>query len=270
MYKLIALDMDGTLLKDDKTISKANFDAIQTAKAKGIKVILATGRPIKGIQKYLEELNLTNEGDYAVAFNGAVVQGTKHGNVIVEDLMSLDDLKYLYDISKKLQVNIHALTPEDVITPKVSKYSIREATMNNIPLKETDFSTLDRNTLIVKIMFIDEKEILDRVARNLPEEVYEKFTVVRSEPFFLEFLNKTANKGTGVHLLAKSLGIKQEEVICVGDAGNDIHMVEYAGLGVAMENAFPELKNVADYVTKSNEEDGVAHVINKFILKSAF
>lgn len=269
MYKLIALDMDGTLLKEDKTISKANFDAIQTAKAKGIKVILATGRPMKGIQKYLKELNLTDDGDYAVAFNGAVVQGTKHGNVIVKDLMNLEDLKYLYDISKKLQVNIHALTPDEVITPKISKYSIREATLNDIPLKEIDFSNIDPNTLIVKTMFIDEKEVLDRVVENLPKEIYEKYTVVRSEPFFLEFLNKTVNKGTGVQLLAKSLGINQDEIICVGDAGNDIHMIEYAGLGVAMGNAYPEIKNIADYITKSNEEDGVAHVINKFILKKA-
>ncbi|MDP4146797.1 MAG: sugar-phosphatase [Bacillota bacterium] len=266
MYKLIALDMDGTLLKEDKTISSKNFKAIQKAKSKGVKVVLATGRPVKGIEKYLKELNLVDDGDFAVAFNGAVVQDTKSGEIIAKNLMTHEDLHYLTDLSKKLNVNIHALTPSECITPKINKYSEVEATMNAIPLHELDFYTLDKNTTIVKIMMIDEEPILTEAINNLPAEVYEKYTVVRSAPYFLEFLNKEVNKGVGVHLLAQNLGIKQEEVICVGDAGNDIHMLEYAGLGVAMGNAFPEIKEIADYVTKSNEEDGVAHVINEFIL----
>ncbi|MEG0857514.1 MAG: HAD-IIB family hydrolase, partial [Terrisporobacter sp.] len=92
------------------------------------------------------------------------------------------------------------------------------------------------------------------------------YTIVRSTPFFLEFLNPQANKGAGIGLLAHELGIKQDEIICVGDAGNDKHMIEYAGLGVAMGNATEDIKDLADYITLSNDDDGVAHVINKFIL----
>jgi Cof subfamily protein (haloacid dehalogenase superfamily) len=266
MYKLVALDMDGTLLNKDKTISRENFEAIQNARKKGVKVVLATGRPLKGIQKYLKELNLLSEDDFAIGFNGAVVQNTKTGKLIAKNLMTVDDVKYLYQISKQLNVNIHALTPNSCITPKFNKYSNVESTMNDIPLDIIDFDTLDSSTTIVKIMFIDEEPILSKVVENLPKEVYDNYTVVRSEPFYLEFLNKTVNKGYGVHVLAESLGIKQEEVICMGDAGNDVHMIEYAGLGVAMGNAFPEVKEIADYVTKTNEEHGVAHVIDKFIL----
>lgn len=267
MYKLVALDMDGTLLKEDKTISKENFQAIEKAKAKGVKVVLATGRPIKGIKRYLQELNLVTEEDYAVAFNGAVVQNTKTGEIIAENLLDLNDIKYLYDLSKKLSVNIHALTPTSCITPKLNEYSQLESTMNNIPLEIVDFDTLDNSTTIIKIMFIDHESILDKVIERLPKEVYNNYTVVKSAPFFLEFINKKVNKGFGVELLAKNLGIRQEEIICMGDAGNDLHMIKYAGLGVAMGNAFPELKDVANYITKTNEEHGVAHVINKFILK---
>ena len=104
------------------------------------------------------------------------------------------------------------------------------------------------------------------IIEMIPEEVSNKYTVVRSAPFYLEFLNKAVNKGAGVAALAEKLNIKQEEVICIGDAGNDIHMIEYAGLGVAMGNAFPEVKKVANFITKTNEQDGVAHIINKFIL----
>lgn len=267
MYKLVALDMDGTLLNEDKKISTENFNAIEKAKKKGVKVVLATGRPVKGISRYLEELNLLTDDDYAVAFNGAVVQNTKTGKVISENLLSLDDLKYLYDLSKKLSVNIHLLTLGSCLTPKVNKYSQLEARINNIPLEIVDFNEIDNSTTIVKIMFIDEESILSEAIEKLPKEVYEKYTVVRSAPYFLEFINRKVNKGFGVELLAKSLGIKQEEVICMGDAGNDIHMIQYAGLGVAMGNAFPEIKEAANYVTKTNEEHGVAHVINKFILK---
>lgn len=82
MYKLLALDMDGTLLNENKTISKENFQAIQNAKERGVKVVLATGRPLKGIEKYLNQLNLITENDYAVAFNGAVIQNTKTGKIL--------------------------------------------------------------------------------------------------------------------------------------------------------------------------------------------
>jgi Cof subfamily protein (haloacid dehalogenase superfamily) len=113
---------------------------------------------------------------------------------------------------------------------------------------------------------IDDPEILQKAVDNLPQEVYEKYTVVRSAPFFLEFLNKEVNKGVGVEMLAKHLGVKREEVITMGDAGNDLHMIEYAGMGIAMGNAFDEVKEAANYITDSNNEDGVAKAIEKFVL----
>ncbi|AGK96188.1 sugar-phosphatase [Clostridium pasteurianum] len=265
MYKLIAIDMDGTLLKNDKTISKENFDAVQNARKNNVKVVLATGRPVKGIERYLKELNLVGEDEYAVTFNGALVQTTNSKHIIGKALLTLEDFHYLYNLSKELKVNIHAHTEEECITPKSSKYSILEAELNSISLKETDFNNLDKNTIIVKVMFIDEEEILDRVIKSLPKELYEKYTIVRSAPYFLEFLNKESNKGTGVKLLSEKLGIKQDEIICVGDADNDKHMIEYAGLGVAMGNADDKIKELANFVTKSNEDNGIAYIIDKFI-----
>ncbi len=268
MYKLIAIDMDGTLLNDEKKISQANFDAIQQARKNGVKVVLASGRPLVGFKRYLEELNLTTEDDYAVAFNGGLVQSTEGTKTISKTPLSLEDYKSLYKLSKELKVNIHALTEDSVISPKDSKYTRHEAEMNHIcnVIIPVDEVTID--TTIVKVMFIDESEIIERIIEEIPEEVSSKYTVVRSSPFFLEFLPKSVNKGVGVAALAKKLNIKQEEVICIGDAGNDIHMIKYAGLGVAMGNAFPEVKKVADFITKTNEQDGVAFIINKFILHS--
>lgn len=266
MYKLIALDMDGTLLREDKTISETTREAIKQAKAKGVKVVLASGRPVEGIQSYLEQLELVSGEDFVVSYNGAVVQNTKTKEVISRTVLKGKDLKELYVISKELGINIHAFSGEGCITPEITKYSVLEGEINGIPVITKDYEGVADSEDIIKIMMVDEPEVLQEAIDKLPKEVYEKYTVVRSAPFFLEFLNKEVNKGIGVEALAKSLGIKREEVICMGDAGNDEHMIRYAGLGVAMGNAFEEIKEIADFVTKSNDEDGVAHVIEKFIL----
>ena len=268
MYKLIAIDMDGTLLKGDKTISNENYSAIQKARKAGVKIVLATGRPLNGIKKYLDHLHLINEDDYTVVFGGAVVQNNKTEKFISHNILELEDWNYLYSLSQKLNINIHVLTEDSCIAPKYSKYSNQEATMNNIPLIIDNPSNMKEKLSFIKIMFIDEADVVTEALKKLPKELFEKYTIVRSSPYYLEFLNINANKGLGVATLAKSLNIKQDEVICIGDAGNDTHMVEYAGLGVAMENAFPELKKVANFITLSNENHGVAHVINKFIFNN--
>lgn len=266
MFKLIALDMDGTLLNEGKKISEENNIAIKKAKEKGVKVVLATGRPIKGIENYLNELDLISDEDYCITYNGSLVVNTGTKEILTQVLLKSEDVHYLYDLSKKLDIDIHALTTSGCITPKLSEYTELEIRMNNIPFEEIDFNNIKDDTEIVKVMFVGEEKKLSAVIEKLPREVYKKYNVVRSAPYFLEFLDKNVSKGTGVKALAEKLGINRSEIICVGDAGNDIDMIEYAGLGVAMKNAFPEVKKAANYITYSNEEDGVAHVINKFIL----
>ncbi|WP_238882200.1 sugar-phosphatase [Clostridium sp. YIM B02551] len=268
MYKIIAIDMDGTLLREDKTVSDRTKEAIKKAKELGVKVVLASGRPIEGIDQYLKELNLISEKDYVLSYNGALVLNTETRDVISSSLLYGKDVHKLYDISKKLGVNIHAFSRKNgLITPKNSTYTEVEAKINGIEINIMPFENVAADEEIVKIMMIDEPDILSDAIKKLPKELYEKYTVVQSTPYFLEFLNKDSNKGTGIEALAAHLGISKEEVICVGDAGNDHHMIEYAGLGVAMGNATNEIKDIASYVTKSNEEDGVAEVIEKFIVK---
>ncbi|MBV4431113.1 Cof-type HAD-IIB family hydrolase [Clostridium tyrobutyricum] len=265
MYKLIAIDMDGTLLKDDKTISDENIAAIKKATDNGVKIALATGRPIKGIEKYLKQLNLISDSNYAVGFNGAVVENTKNHKVISEILLSPDDIKYIHKLSRAINVNIQIALKESSITPVRNKYSELDARLNNINLYIDNFENISEDEHILKAMFMDDDYKLSHGIPNLPKDIYEKYTVVRSEPWILEFMNKSANKAEGVKTLGKKFGIDRSEVICIGDSFNDIHMIKYAGLGVAMKNAFPEIKSHADYITKTNEENGVAYAINKFI-----
>lgn len=267
MYKLIALDMDGTLLNEEKIVTERTKKAIKAARDKGVTVVLATGRPIDGVTRYLEELDMYTDNDYVLSYNGGLVLKTKNKEVVCKLGLIGEDVKYLYELSKRLGVNIHAFSEKNgLVTPKNSKYTEVEASINNITVNEINFDNIENDESFIKIMMIDEPEILQKAIDNLPEEVYEKYTVVRSAPFFLEFLNKEVNKGVGVEMLAKHLGVKREEVITMGDAGNDLHMIEYAGMGIAMGNAFDEVKEAANYITDSNNEDGVAKAIEKFVL----
>lgn len=266
MYKLMAIDMDGTLLNEEKKVTPKTKEALKKAKDKGVKVVLATGRPIDGVMRYLEELDLISNDQYVLSFNGAVIRNTGTNEVICRDTLKGSDYLYLYNISEELGVNIHTFSLEGCHTPKMNKYTKVEGEINGINVFEKSISEVNPEEEMIKIMMIDEPEVLQKAVDNLPKDLYEKYTVVRSAPFFLEFLSKTCNKGEGVKLLANHLGVKREEVIAIGDAGNDAHMIEYAGLGVAMGNAFDEIKEMADFITKSNEEDGIAHVVEKFIL----
>lgn len=266
MYKLIAVDMDGTLLKEDKSVSEATKRAIERAKKKGVKVVITSGRPIAGLTRYLKELNLAGDDDYVISFNGCLIQKAKTREILYKSILKGSDLSYLYKISKQLQVNIHAFSKLQCITPKNSKYTEVEVGINDIPINIVDFSTIKPDEDIEKVMMVDGPEILDEAIKKLPKEVYDRYTVVKSAPYFLEFLNKNSNKGEGVKALAKYLGIDQREVICIGDEENDLHMIKFAGLGVAMGNAIEEVKRAADYITSTNEENGVAEIIEKFIL----
>lgn len=265
-YHLIALDMDGTLLNKSKEISAGNQEAIRAARALGKKVIIATGRPLVGIRKYLDQLDMIHADDYVVAFNGALVQSAKTGEILSQTTVTLDDYKRLYALSQDLGVHIHALTQDSVLTPQYNPYSEVECVINDIPYIEGPVADVPAETTIVKIMFIDEPSKLDAAVTALPEAVKEDYTIVRSADIFLEFLHKSVNKGTGVKAVADAFGINASEVICVGDAGNDMDMIHYAGLGVAMANAFDEVKAIADHITLSNEDDGVAAVIQTFML----
>lgn len=269
MYKLIALDMDGTLLTTDKTITERTKNAIKEAEKKGVKIVLASGRPLKGLTRYLKELDLFSGDDYVLSYNGGLVQNTKSEEIVSKVVIKGSDLKHIYEVSKDVNINIHAFSAkEGLITPKLSKYTQYEADMNGIDFLIKDFNTVEDNEDIIKVMMIDEADILDPAIEKLPQDLYEKYSVFKSAPYFLEFTNKEVDKGLGLKRLGEHLGIKQDEIIACGDAGNDLSMVKYAGLGVAMGNATYEVKEAADFITSSNDEDGIAKVIEKYILNA--
>ncbi|CAM3955773.1 Cof-type HAD-IIB family hydrolase [Vibrio neonatus] len=267
MYKLIAIDMDGTLLNTDKVISDRNKQAIFDARAKGVTVVLASGRPLEGMLNSLQQLGMDSNEDYVLCYNSAVIKNVGTGEIISERLISGADAKRVYQLAKERNCNCQAFSKvHGLITPKDSHYTQHEAKINGLTVTVMDFDTLDDSHPIIKTMLVDPVEVLQPIADTLPEILRRDYSVVRSAPFFLEFCNPLSNKGTGVQTLAQHLGIKQSEVMCIGDAGNDHDMLKYAGLAVAMQNADDETKSLADHITDSNNESGVATAIEKFVL----
>ncbi|MGL5330542.1 MAG: sugar-phosphatase [Peptostreptococcaceae bacterium] len=269
MYKLIALDIDGTLLNTDKKITNEVFNSIQEAKKQGAKVVLSTGRPLPGVTPLLEELNLTDDGDYVICFNGALVQEVKSKKVLCNLEMNMDDFNLIYnEVCKKHNTFIHINTPTNLVTPNKipGQYTQLEANLNKIPIEYKPTEEIDDSITFCKIMIVDDSEKLEEIIQSIPKEFHDKYTIVRSAPFFLEFLNKDANKGNALRSLCSNINIPIEKSIAVGDEENDQHMIKYAGLGVAMGNARDSIKDIADFITTTNNDHGVANVINKFIL----
>lgn len=268
MYKLIALDMDGTLLNSEKQITDRTKKTLAQARAKGVKIVLASGRPLAGLQPPLKELDLIHENEYVLSFNGALIVDAKTGEAVSKCILQGTDYKDLFKLSQELGVHCQAFsTKHGLVTNETSQYTEYEASINKLDINIinplTDITDEDD---IIKIMFIDPPEILDKAIANLPDWVKERYNVFKSAPFFLEITNKGVDKGVGLLQLADYLNIKQSETMACGDQGNDYTMIKAAGLGVAMENGIDKVKAIADYVTDTNDNDGVAKAIEKFVL----
>ncbi|MFI3251512.1 MAG: Cof-type HAD-IIB family hydrolase [bacterium] len=268
MYKIIAIDLDGTLLNKEKKISDENKAAIKEAQDLGIKVVIATGRPFKGFFHLVKELGLENTDNYIICFNGGLVYHLLTNTVIYSSSITGKELKKLYKESLELNVNIHAFRQnQDLVSPKISIHTQSEATLNNIEINIQDFNEIKEDELFIKGMLIDPKEILDEAISNLNKQWYEDFSVVRSTPVYLEFCNKNAQKGVALKALADHLNIDIKDTVAFGDAGNDYSMIKMAGLGVVMANGMDFVKEIADEITLSNEENGVAYGIRNFVIQ---
>lgn len=266
--KLIAIDMDGTLLNPQHEVTPRVKQAIQAARDKGVAVVLATGRPFIGIQRYLAELGLQQEGQYCISNNGALVQKADTGECVAEVAVSFDDYLYYEQLARELGVHFQALTQTHLYTANkdISRFTIHEASLTGIPLRYRPVEEMDASMTFPKVMMIDEPELLDAAIARLPAEARARNTILKSSPYFLEILNKQVNKGAGVKALADRLGLRREEVMALGDQENDLAMLEFAGTGVAMGNGIDSVKAIAQFVTTSNLEDGVAVAIEKFVL----
>lgn len=269
--KLIAIDIDGTLINDQQQITPKTVATLKQAKAAGLKVVLCTGRPMTGVEAYLKQLGLDNQDQqYVISFNGALAQSTS-GHVLVNHTLSFADYADWVNYCLKAGVHSQIETRDYIYTTNqnLSHYTIYESELVSMNVRYRSMDQMAReqnNYVIAKAMMVDTKDKIDHALANLPVDFKDRFSIVRSEDFYLEFMHKDASKGQTLNRLSQKLHIKPEEVMALGNAQNDNSMLEFAGTGVAMGNSVPATLKVADVTVADNNHDGVAEAVNKYAL----
>jgi Cof subfamily protein (haloacid dehalogenase superfamily) len=268
MIKLVALDMDGTLLNERQELGPAVAETIRQVRARGVRVVLATGRPLPGVMNFLPELNLVSDDDYAIPYNGALVQKTASQKVLIEHSLSYADYLRLYAQAAKFGLTMIAEDQSAMYTdaPLLTHRELFEAVDTNMAVKFAGPQQIARDIEFSKIMFFADKPLLDKAMPQLDPKLQTDFYANRSEDFLLEFVSKHASKGNALRELATKLGLQADEVMAMGDSHNDVSMFDFAGTGIAMGNAKDELKAIATGVTASNKDDGVAVALRQYVL----
>ncbi|MCM1193477.1 MAG: Cof-type HAD-IIB family hydrolase [Butyrivibrio sp.] len=265
MKKTLVLDIDGTLTNSEKQITPATKKAIQNLMKRGQKVILASGRPAPGMIRFEKELELEKYGGYLLSFNGARIVDCYTGEILYQRLLPRSLLPGLYRFAADNGCGLITYLGSEVISAfAADKYVELEARINGLPVREvenfTEFVDFDIN----KCLMTAEPEKAERLEQELRERYAGRADVYRSEPYFIEIVPKDVNKAASLEKILPVLGVSRENTVCCGDGFNDVSMIAYAGVGVAMGNAQQAVKEAADYVTATNDEDGLIQVIEKY------
>ena len=262
MYKLIAVDIDGTLLNSNGKITKNTKAAIKYAIDKGIHLVLSTGRPVQGIYDIYEQLNLSSP---AITYNGAIVIQHKNGPILYECSLLPIDTEAIIKKGDQLDTTIAIWYDSQLFTNKLNEKAYEYSTISNIkPKLYTNKQKIFKNGA-TKILYYDTVDTIHNYEKELINSFSSNVVFHTSKPYFLEFVNSEVSKANAMKKLGIFLNIKQEEMISIGDGFNDLEMIKYAGLGVAMNNAPDGVKENAQFITDSNDEDGIAKVIYKYI-----
>ena len=272
MYKLIAIDLDGTLLNKSKEISQRNMQAIERARNKGVRVVVCSGRVYMGARLFAKQLGLT---DPIIACNGAKISENKDGKELFAQHICKDACLEIIDLCHKHNVYYHIYADDIMLSEKMEFATLKYYERNKqlLPEDRVDIEivadmkhkilTMPQNVL--KFVIISQNaDVLSKIRREA--HLISQVDVMSSNYDNFEIVDKGVSKGEALKFLSKKLSIPPEEMIAIGDNENDISMLKYAGLGIAMGNGEQCAKEIAQYVTATNEEDGVADAIEKFIL----
>ncbi len=265
-YELLVLDVDGTLVNTEKKITEKTRAAIIECQQKGIKVAIASGRCTEGIRHQAKEIKLDEFGGYLISYNGGRITNFRTGEIVYNIPLPEGMIHELYDYSQKEHTGILTYYKGEIISHSdTDPYIVLDAKGCDIPIrvpqdfhKEVDFP-------VNKCILTGEPEHLAVLEKKAAKDFEGRLSVYRSEEFYLEMMPLGVDKAYGVSKLLQRLGYRRGQMICCGDGFNDLPMIEYAGVGVAMANAPEELKKRADYIAPSCDEDGLVEVINRFV-----
>lgn len=264
-YRAIALDLDGTLTNHEKVVTPKTREALLKAAAKGAVIILASGRPTYGIEPVAECLELNKQGGYILSYNGGNIVNAKTGEKLFSQFLPDEVIPELYAYAKEHGHALLGYAGNEIITEMPDdQYVKEESRINKMNIRKVDnlFESLEPHP--TKLLMTGDPTLMLKAEEELVEKLGDRMDIFRSAPFFLELVPKGIDKAKSLTRLLTKINLTPADLIAFGDGYNDLSMLKLAGMGVAMENAAPEVRAEADYVTLSNEEDGVAAALTHF------
>lgn len=263
-YRALILDMDETLLTSNKQISPLTQQALIDLQNQGVKVILASGRATQAMLQEAKILQLDKFNSYIIAYNGAQIISMANHKIIYQQNLIMDDIQQIVDFARQQQVGIIATYENNIYIENYSHYADAEFTVNNMTVHKIDDVLNVITTTLPKLILFDTTARMIEVYQNAQQLFCERYSITRSNNNYVEFMPKNISKGMTLRHLSQLINIPLEQMIACGDSFNDFDMLKVVGLGVAMGNAVPELKSIADVVTTSNDEDGIVEVIKQY------
>lgn len=265
-YEILVLDIDGTLTTSEKIISERTKQAIFDLQERGHRVVLASGRPTPGVMPLAKELKMDQYGGFILSYNGAKVIDCKSGEIIYQKVLPVECIKHLFEAAEEFNTGIISYDSDGIVSGRgTDQYVETEARINKLSVKQVDNFVEYVSYPVNKCLMTGEGLYLAEVEVEMKKRFGSELSIYRSEPYFLEIMPQNIDKAYSLGKLLDHLGLSREQMISCGDGFNDLTMIQYAGMGVAMENATQVVKDAADYITLSNDNDGVAHVIEKFM-----
>lgn len=263
-YRLIATDMDDTLLNKEHLISEENKKAIIDIQKKGVKFVLASGRPTYAMIDFAKDLEMNKYGGFILGFNGGEIVDISNGETIFEQALALEDIKIIYKEAIDRELSFLFYIGDTIYANELNIYTEEEVVLTGMKYKKIENIDLIDVENTIKCMILGEPKKLTVAQKEIHEKYKEKYVVNISKPIFMEFTSKGINKGLSIQRLCSNIGLETENIICVGDSYNDMSMLEIAGLPVAVENAREELKRVSKFITTSNNHHALKTVIDEF------
>jgi len=267
-YEVIALDMDGTLTNSQKVITETTRKALIKIQESGKRVVICTGRPEYSVLPFAKELEMDRHSGFIITFNGSRILNVETEEVVYNLPFDQELLIPICEMVRKYPDTdiLSYFGPNLLSGIQPNQYSEHESWSNQMPiLHAKDFPNAEKYAPLNCLFAGGEPEVLFQLQKDIEETFGDQLYLYRSEPFFLEIMPPGVDKAFALEKLMEHLNLSVESLICVGDGYNDVSMMKYAGLGVAMDNAHPGVKEHADYITKSNDEDGIVDVLEKFM-----
>lgn len=266
--RLLAVDVDDTLLDSQGKLLPSTRKAVAACLEQGIKVVLCSGRPLAGLTPYLQALNISGSQQYAITYNGAIIEAVA-GDIISKKLVNNQWYRQLTAFSQEHKIPFNVVAPDSQIYTAdhdVNWLTVVQAWENSAGVFIRKPDELPADFVIAKGLFVGDSSLLDQIEPTVEQVFGQDLSVVRSGPNFLEVMHLGVNKGVALQQLAQHLNLSAAEVMAVGDEKNDLPMFEFAGTAVAMGNGTDLAKQHADFVTGTNDEDGLAAAIEKYAL----